>query len=102
MNVIATMLEGHRVALSAEFRSAFSTLETKLDTIHSKVEDYEQHIQSNSNAASERIKTLEVTLEVTRRLKATAMDLEESLNLGVGYNRVLGNVRQEAKTCHEE
>lgn len=61
MDALATMLEEHRAALSSKFRAAFSNLEMKLYTIHSKVEDQEQRVQSleaNANAANEHIKTL--------------------------------------------
>lgn len=62
MGTLATMLEGHRMAPSSEFRSAFSTLKTKLDIIHSKVEDQRTlSLESNTNAVSEHIEAFEAT-----------------------------------------
>lgn len=46
MDAIAAMLEEHRAALSTDFKSAFSTLESKLDTIQAKVEDHDKRVVS--------------------------------------------------------
>lgn len=83
MDALTAMLEEHRAALSTEFRGAVSTLETKLDSIHSKVEDQEQRIislDSNVNAVRQRIDTLEASYAAlandNAKLKAKAMNLE--------------------------
>ena len=64
MDTIAAKLQEHRAALSTEFRSAFSTLETKLDTIQSKVNGQDRcllSLEANANAVSDSIRELETS-----------------------------------------
>ncbi|KAI4793165.1 hypothetical protein KUCAC02_032893 [Chaenocephalus aceratus] len=64
MEGIAGLLEDHRRALSADFKSAISTLEAKLDRIQATVSDHGQTIaslESNANLQDERMLALEAT-----------------------------------------
>lgn len=80
MDAIAAMLEEHRAALS---KSAFSALESKLDTIQAKVEDQDRRVlslESNANAVSESITALKtncsVLADANAKLQAKILDLE--------------------------
>ncbi len=80
---LTTLLEEHRAALSSEFQSAFSTLEAKLDTLHTTVNDHEQRLlslETNADASGLSVGTLEskyATLaDEHAKLKAKVMDLE--------------------------
>ena len=83
MDTIAAMLEDHRATLSTEFRSAFSTLETKLDTMQSKVDGQDIRllsIEANANAVSDSIRGLEASCLAlandNAKLQAKVVDLE--------------------------
>ena len=83
MDTIAAMLEEHRAALSTEFRSAFSTLETKLDTMQSKVDDQDIRLlslEANANAVSDSIRELVTSCSAlandNAKLQAKVVDLE--------------------------
>ena len=55
---IAELLEEHRVALSSEFKMAFSSLEEKLTQTQATVEGHNQRIfsvESNANLLEERV-----------------------------------------------
>lgn len=43
---IANLLEEHRQALSADFKASISTLEAKLDHVHTTVPDHAQKVSS--------------------------------------------------------
>ena len=80
---IAELLEEHRVALSSEFKMAFSSLEEKLTQTQATVEGYNQRIvsvESNANLLEERVCLLEercTTLaDGNARLAAKTADLE--------------------------
>ena len=83
MATIASLLEEHRNALSAEFKATISTLETKLDCIQTTVSDHTQSIaslESNANEQDGRIQSLESTCaklaESNTKLQAKLTDLE--------------------------
>ena len=68
MPALTTLLEEHRrsisATLSAELRSAFISLEAKLDTVQATVTDFGERIaslESNANLTEERIQALEVS-----------------------------------------
>ncbi|RXN14353.1 LINE-1 type transposase domain-containing 1 [Labeo rohita] len=55
ITTLTMLLEEHRAVLSSEFKSAFSTLEAKLDTLHTTVNDHEQRLlslEANADASS--------------------------------------------------
>lgn len=77
------LLEEHRAELSSEFKSAFSSLEAKMDTLHTTVNDHEQRLlslEANADASSLTVRTLEseyTTLaDQHAKLKAKVLDLE--------------------------
>ncbi|KAI4802455.1 hypothetical protein KUCAC02_020291 [Chaenocephalus aceratus] len=83
MEGIAGLLEDHRRALSADFKSAISTLEAKLDRIQATVSDHGQTIaslESNANLQDERMLALEATCATLTdsnvKLLAKVTDLE--------------------------
>ncbi|KAJ4936530.1 hypothetical protein JOQ06_001120 [Pogonophryne albipinna] len=80
---IAGLLEDHRRALSADFKSAISTLEAKLDRIQATVSEHGQTIaslESNANLQDERMLGLEATCATLTdsnvKLLAKVADLE--------------------------
>lgn len=83
MDAIAAMLEAHRAALSTDFKSAFSALESKLDTIQSKVEDQDKRVlslESNASAVSDSLTALETSCsalaDANVKLQVKILDLE--------------------------
>ena len=85
MDTIAAMLEEHRAALSTEFKSAFSTLETKLDTMQSKVDDQDiclLSLEANANAVSDSIRETSCSAQANdnAKLQAKVVDLEGRRN----------------------
>lgn len=83
MAAIASLLEEHRVALSADFNTAVSTLEVKLDQIQTAVTDHASKIallETHGNAQDERVQALEMTCailtESNAKLLAKVVDLE--------------------------
>lgn len=83
MAAIASLLEEHRVALSADFNTAVSTLEVKLDQIQTAVTDHASKIallETHVNAQDERVQALETTCailtESNAKLLAKVVDLE--------------------------
>ncbi len=61
---IAKLLDEHRQALSAEFKSTISSLETKIDCLQTAVSDHSSKIASleyNANVLDERMLALEMT-----------------------------------------
>ncbi len=97
MDALATMLEGHKVDLSAEFKAAVSTLYKKLDTINSKVEDHEVRVsslESNANATSNKIIAFEedcfkLTSKNTK-LNVRITDLDRDSHIQPAYSVLLG------------
>lgn len=80
---IASLLEDHRRALSADFKFAISSLEAKLDRIQVTVSDYGETIaslESNANSQDERMSALEATCATltgnNAKLLAKVTDLE--------------------------
>lgn len=83
MAAIISLLEEHKEALSAEFRSAIAPLQSSIEQIQVTVVDHGQRITSletNTNDYSDRLVTLETTckrLEASSaKLKAKVVDLE--------------------------
>lgn len=83
MAALSSLLEEHRAALSAEFKTALTSLETKLDLVQTAVSDHGSRItslESNADLVSERIHSLEaVCAELTEnytKLKTKTADLE--------------------------
>ncbi len=80
---IAKLLDEHRQALSAEFKSTISSLETKIDCVQTAVSDHSSKIaslESNANAFDERMLALEATCtalsDSNAKLLAKVTDLE--------------------------
>ncbi|KAI2656553.1 LINE-1 type transposase domain-containing protein 1 [Labeo rohita] len=83
MQALSSLLEEHRTALSAEFKTALTSLEAKIDLVQSAVSDHGSRItslESNADLVSQRIHSLEaVCAELTEnysKLKAKTADLE--------------------------
>ena len=83
MAAIANLLEEHRQALAADFKTSISTLESKLDRVHATVSDHTQKIASleaNSTLQDERLLTLEAfcakLTDSNAKLLAKVTDLE--------------------------
>jgi len=83
MSALTSLLEDHRTALSADFKTALTSLEAKLDLVQAAVSDHGPRIASMESSAdllSERIHSLEVVCtELTEnyaKLKAKTADLE--------------------------
>lgn len=83
MATIASLLEEHRQALSADFKTAVSALDEKLDNIHARVTVHAQKItslESNANLQDECLLALEKTCttlsEINAKLLAKVSDLE--------------------------
>lgn len=83
MTALTSLLEEHRAALSAEFKSCISTLEVKLDRVQTAVTDHEQRISCFESAAEvldSRLRELETTcaalVDSNAKLKAKTADLE--------------------------
>ena len=87
MPALTRLLEEHRQsissALTAELRSAFASLEAKLDTVQATVTDLGERIESlesNANLTEERIQALEASCstlsEACAKLKNKNIDLE--------------------------
>lgn len=83
MAAIAKLLEEHKAALSAEFKSAITPLEAKLDFVQTKVADHGNRISSleaNANEVSDKLEVLEAKCAAIEanynKLKAKTIDLE--------------------------
>lgn len=83
MDAIASILDEHRTAILAEFKTAFTTLEAKFDCIQSAVTEHGQKIvslESNANLQDDRLLTLETTcaalMDNQAKLQAKVTDLE--------------------------
>ncbi len=83
MAAIASLLEEHRQAPSADFKTFISTLEAKLDLVHTTVSDHAQKIialEANATLQYERLIALEalcaVLTESNAKLTAKVSDLE--------------------------
>ncbi|XP_056138321.1 uncharacterized protein tdrd12 [Lampris incognitus] len=83
MSTLTALLENLIVTISAEFKSAFSTFEAKLETIQTTVLDHEQRIGSlelNAEMISQSTQALETRCADLAsnnvKLKAKVMDLE--------------------------
>lgn len=83
MEAIAAMYEELRVAISTDFKSAMSSLESKLDTIRAKVDDHDKRVislESNANETSDQIRALEANCLAMSgdiaKLQAKILDLE--------------------------
>lgn len=64
MAALASLLENHKAALSAEFKTTISALESKIDLLQATVSSHRQHItslESNADLVSERLLTLGAT-----------------------------------------
>lgn len=77
------MHEELRVAISTDFKSAISSLESKLDTIRAKVDDHDKRVislESNANETSDQIRALEANClamaDNIAKLQAKMIDLE--------------------------
>ena len=60
MAEISSLLEEHRSALAADFKSSFDSLTSTLDTLHTKVPDQRQQIsllEDNATNSDHRIQT---------------------------------------------
>ncbi|CAM4735604.1 unnamed protein product [Leuciscus chuanchicus] len=80
---LTTLLEEHRAALSSEFKSAFSTLESRLDILHTTVNDHEHRLcslEANADTSGLSVGALEskfaALTDEHAKLKAKVMDLE--------------------------
>lgn len=80
---LVSLLEEHRANISADFKTTFAVLESRLDTIQAKVSDHEQHITSLETSAElhdQRIQILEenyaALAESHAKLQAKIIDLE--------------------------
>ena len=83
MAEISALLEEHRSALAADFKSSFESLSSKFDTLHAKVIDHGQRISSLEDTATDtdhRILQLEAACSAMQSanetLKAKVADLE--------------------------
>ena len=87
MLALTSLLEEHRqsisATLSAELKSAFTSLEAKLDTVQATVTDFGERIvslEANASSTDERIQALEVACstlsEAYAKLKTKNIDLE--------------------------
>lgn len=76
-------LEEHRTALSAEFKSAITSLETKRDCVQATISDHGQRLTSleaNVNQVSDKLEEIEAKFtaleDSCNKLKAKIIDLE--------------------------
>lgn len=83
MAALASLLENHKEPLSAEFKTAISVLDSKIDRVQTTVSDYRQRItslESNADSVSECLDTLEAMCTKLAasnvKLKVEAADLE--------------------------
>lgn len=83
MAEISTLLEEHRNALAADFKSSFESLTSTLDTLHNKVTEHGQRISSLEDNATDidyRIQQLESACTAIKRdneyLRTKVADLE--------------------------
>jgi len=83
MAALAKLLPDHKTALSAELKSALTSLKTKLDRVQAAISDHGQRVTSledNANLVSDRFEEMEAkytTLEDSfAKLKAKTIDLE--------------------------
>ncbi|WP_242641720.1 hypothetical protein, partial [Candidatus Ichthyocystis sparus] len=84
MSEISLLLEEHRAALAADFKSSFDSLTSTLDSIHSTVTDHEQRVSSlevNATEVDQRLQQLETAcaaLQVDKEARTVKVaDLEE-------------------------
>ncbi|KAL0149022.1 hypothetical protein M9458_055637 [Cirrhinus mrigala] len=80
---ISSLLDEHRAALSADFKSSFESLASTLDSIHSTITDHGQRIDSletNAISADEHLQHLEDACSALQKdsesLKLKVADLE--------------------------
>jgi len=83
MAALAKLLAEHKTALSAEFKSALTSLETKLDGVQAAISDHGQRLTSledNANQISDRFEEVEAKYTALEdnfaKLKAKTIDLE--------------------------
>ena len=83
MAEISSLLEQHRLALAADFKTSFDSLTSTLDTLHTKVADHGQRISSledNGTDTDRRIQQLETACSAMQRdneaLRTKMADLE--------------------------
>ena len=83
MAALTKLLEEHRAALSAEFKLALTSLETKLDSVQTTISDHGQRLTSledNANQVSDRLQEVEAKYTALEdsftKLKAKTIDLE--------------------------
>ena len=83
MAALTKLLEEHRTALSAEFKLAITSLETKLDCVQTTISDHGQRLTSleaNANQVSDKLGEIEAKFTALEdsynKLKAKAIDLE--------------------------
>lgn len=81
MAQIAKLLDQHRQALSAEFKSSIASLESKIDIVQTAVSDHTHKIallESNANVLDECMLALEASCaaDSNTKLQAKFIDLE--------------------------
>ena len=83
MAALAKLLAEHKTALSTEFKSALTSLETKLDCVQAAISDHRQRLTSledNANQISDRFEEMEAKYTALEdnfaKLKAKTSDLE--------------------------
>ncbi|KAL1252298.1 hypothetical protein QQF64_020094 [Cirrhinus molitorella] len=77
---ISSLLDEHRAALSADFKSSFESLASTLYSIHSNITNHGQRIDSLEDSADERLQNLEDACSALQKdnesLKLKVADLE--------------------------
>ncbi len=80
---ISSLLDEHRAALSADFKSSFESLASTLDSIHSTITDHGQRndtLETNTISADQRLQHLEDACSALQKdnesLKLKVADLE--------------------------
>ena len=83
MAALAKLLAEHKTALSTEFKSALTSLETKLDCVQAAISDHRQRLTSledNANQISDRFEEMEAKYTALEdnfaKLKAKTIDLK--------------------------
>lgn len=83
MAKISLLLDDHRAAIAADFKSSFESLTSKLDGLHSTVEGHGQRVSSledNATEVDQRLQHLESSCSALQRdnesLKVKVADLE--------------------------
>ncbi|CAB1426626.1 unnamed protein product, partial [Pleuronectes platessa] len=70
MAEISSLLEEHRLALAADFKTSYDSMTSTLDTLHTKVTDHGQRISSledNATDTDHRIQQLETACSAMQR-----------------------------------